>query len=302
MAQEPESSNEISGQVSGNAWQIGNLNGDLNNSTVNNVHYPAAEEQRPELDFWLVFAAVIAVVNGLLMIVSAVKVSGMPLFGPGAVLDENLFLGETRWSSPNRYVAIGLGVWQIWSANDLFSAGKQARQRDRVAAHVALWMSFVPVYVAVGVPGEWIGFCLIAFAVALVCVLRGRRALRPRWWQAIVAGVIALATWYVPEVVGLWSDKAGASVPWALAGTLLLLVIVAAPVHAVLTAPVASAARTMRAWSFCLGTKLAITIALAMNGDSSDSVTLVLWLPLAGILAMLLASSSVRERASAQGA
>lgn len=76
-------------------------------------------------------------------------------------------------------------------------------------------------------PGEWTRFCVIAFAVALVRVLRGRQVLRPgRRRSAAVAGVIALVTWYAPEVHGRWSAKAGSSVLWALAGTVLLLVIV----------------------------------------------------------------------------
>lgn len=306
MTDEPELRNEVSGQVSGSAWQIGHVHGDLNN-TVNNIHHhAAAAEPEPRLDFWLVLAGVIAVLNGLIMIIASIEGrDGLPLFGAGAVLDAHLFLDSARLGGPAKVAACCLGVWQVWSALDLFSRKKQADQRDRSVAQIAFWMSFVPVYLAVGVHAEWVFFCFVATAVALACAVR--RPLKPRpgrWTSAVVTGVIAGVTWFAPEVHALWSDRADASVLPALVGTLLLLVIVAVPVHAVMTVPPANAARTLRAWSFCLALKFGITVLIAQYGEGvpGGSVVFAWWLPIIGIGAMLLATSSIRERVSAPGA
>jgi hypothetical protein len=118
---------------------------------------------------------------------------------------------------------------------------------------------------------------------------------------AAVVGVIAFVTWFLPEVRGLWSDEADASVLGALAGTLLLLVIVAVPVHAVLTAPAVNAGRTLRSWSVCLLVKLAITWVVVVQWQAGVNV-FSSFLPTIGVVAMLLASSSIRERVSAPGA
>lgn len=313
MAQEPETHNEISGQVSGDAWQIDHVHGDVNNivnntvnnNTVNNFHHqPVPVEEQRRFDFWLVLAGVLAAVNGITMVVASFElIGGFPLFGAGAVLDERLFLDSALLGGAAKVSAFCLGSWQIWTALDLFVPKRQARQRDRAAAQVALWMSFLPVYVAVGVPAEWYAYSLVGTAVALACVLRGPQVLlRERRRAAVVVGAIACVTWFVAEVHALWSDAVDVSVLWGLAGTLLLLVIVAVPVHAVLTAPAADATRTLRSWSLCLGIKFAVTVVIAQYGVEGGSVVFAWWLPIIGIGAMLLASSSIRERVSAPGA
>lgn len=309
MTQEPEPRNEIDGDVHGEAWQVGHVGRDLNYNSYNNIHHHAVErEAAPGLDFWLVLAGVVSVVTGLVMIyVGTLDDGGLPLFGLGLSVTTDYLhhLDRSAMGDPDRLFTFGLGVWLIWSALDLFAGAKQARQRDRTTAQAALWMSLLAVYLAAGVPARWIWICLIGFAVALGCLLRGPRTLRTgRRAVAVAAGVIALVTWVVPELHALWSDTAGASVFWELAASLLLLVIVAVPVHAVLTAPAANAARVMRAWAFCLGLKLIAAIALAMDGERvpDGSVFHSWWFPAAGIAAMLLASSSVRQRSSAQAA
>ncbi|MEU3648204.1 hypothetical protein AB0E59_32830 [Lentzea sp. NPDC034063] len=309
MTQEPEPRNEINGDVQGEAVQAGRIGRDLNYKPHNVHHYHAADrEAEPEFDFWLVFAGVVSVVTGIAMIYLGTQDDGgLPLFGLGlsVTLDYLHFLDRSAMGDPDRVFTFGLGIWLIWSALDLFAGKKQARQRDRTTAQAALWTSLLAVYLAAGVPARWIWICLIGFAVGLICLLRGPQVLRPgRRTVAIVAGVIALVVWVVPELHALWGDTAGASVFWQLAGSLLLLVIVAVPVHAVMTAPAANAARVLRAWAFCLGLKLIAATALAMDGERvpDGSVFHSWWFPAAGIAAMLLASSSVRERPSARAA
>jgi hypothetical protein len=303
MAQEPETSNEISGQVSGNAWQIGEVRGDLN--YTQHVHHAPAQEEL-QLDLWVLLAAVIAVVSGLTMIyVVLVADQPFPLVGPGVVLDRAVAepRGPLRW--PSTAAGVWLGIWQVWSALDLFSPRRQPRQRDRNAAQIALWTSFIPVFVALGAPVVWIVLCLLATASALICLLRGPHSvLRGRRLIAVLVAVVACATWFVPDVVALWSDVVDVPVLWGVAGTLLLLVIIAVPVHAVLTAPAPSAARVLRSWVFCLGTKIAATVLAASNAyPVPGRAGLFAWLlPLFGVLAVLLLAAAIRERASVPGA
>lgn len=305
MSEEPEPRNEVSGQVSGNAWQIGHVHGDLNH-TVNNAP-PRPEE--PELDIWLVLAGVLAVASGIAMIISTFNhgIATPRLVGVGVVLDVRSYsVDHGALTGPAWVAACALGVWQVWTALDLFSRKKQLRRRDRHPAQIALWLSYVPIHLALGAPAPWIWFCLVATTAAVICVVRRPQAPRPgRRLIAAVVGVIAFVTWFLPEVRGLWSDEADASVLGALAGTLLLLVIVAVPVHAVLTAPAVNAGRTLRSWSVCLLLKLAITWVVVMQWHVHlpDGVNVFSsFLPTIGVVAVLLASSSIRERVSAPGA
>jgi hypothetical protein len=228
-----------------------------------------------------------------------------PLVGPGVVLDRAVAepRGPLRW--PSTAAGVWLGIWQVWSALDLFSARRQPRQRDRNAAQIALWTSFIPVFVALGAPAVWIVLCLLATASSLICLLRGPHSvLRGRRLIAVLVAVVACATWFVPDVVALWSDVVDVPVLWGVAGTLLLLVIIAVPVHAVLTAPAPSAARVLRSWVFCLGTKIAATVLAASNAyPVPGRAGLFAWLlPLFGVLAVLLLAAAIRERASVPGA
>jgi hypothetical protein len=308
MTEEPEPRNEISGQVSGSAWQIGHVHGDLNH-TVHNTKNAPLQQEEPELDIWLVLAGVLAVASGVAMMVGAFNggTAAPRLVGVGVVLDVRAYsVDYAALSGPTLGAAFALGAWQLWTARDLFSRTKQVRRRDRHTAQVALWLSYVPIHLVLGTPAPWILFCLVGAAAALICLLRRPQVPRPdRRLIAAVVGVIAFVTWFLPEARGLWSDEAGASVLGGLAGTLLLLVIIAVPVHAVLTAPAVNAGRTLRSWSVCLLVKLAITwvvvwqwhvhVPAGVNVFSS-------FLPTIGVLAMLLASSSIRERVSAPGA
>ncbi|MET9629353.1 hypothetical protein ABZX92_18010 [Lentzea sp. NPDC006480] len=301
MTEAPEPRNEVSGQVSGNAWQIGHVHGDLNHTVHNTKHAPAQPEEA-ELDIWLVLAGVLAVVSGLFLIGGALLYGDQPprLVGVGVVLDGGGLTG------PARGAACWLGIWQVWTASDLFSRKKQVRRRDRHPAQIALWLSYVPICLALGTPAQWIWCCLISTAAALICLLRRPRAPRPgRRLIAAVVGVIAFVTWFLPEARGLWSNEVDASVLGALAGTPLLLVIIAVPVHAVLTAPAVNAGRTLRSWSICLLLKLAVTWVVMSQWHvqvPAGSTVFSSFLPTIGVVAMLLASSSIRERVSAPDA
>ncbi|KJK52855.1 hypothetical protein UK23_02545 [Lentzea aerocolonigenes] len=277
------------------------MHGDLNH-TVNNTEHAPAQPEELELDIWLVLAGVLAVVSGLAMIGSALANGELTprLVGVGIVLDGDGLTG------PARGAACWLGVWQVWTASDLFSRGKQVRRRDRHPAQIALWLSYVPIFLALGTPAPWIWFCLISAAAALICLLRRPQA--PRTGRRVIAavvGVIAFVTWFLPEVRGLWSSEVDASVLGALAGTLLLLVIIVVPVHAVLTASAVNAGRTLRSWSICLLLKLATTWVVMSQWHvhlPAGSNVFSSFLPTIGVVAMLLASSSIRERVWAPGA
>ncbi|WP_086666356.1 hypothetical protein [Lentzea kentuckyensis] len=308
MTEEPEPRNEISGQVSGNAWQIGHVHGDLNH-TVHNTGNAPPQPEEPELDIWLVLAGVLAVASGIAMIVSTFNngIATPRLVGVGVVLDVRSYsIDYGALTGPAWGAACALGVWQVWTARDLFYRQKQVRRRDRHTAQIALWLSCIPIHLALGTPASWIGFCLVATIAALICLVRRPQVPRPgRRLIAAVVGVIAFVTWFLPEVRGLWSDEADASVLGALAGTLLLLVIVAVPVHAVLTAPAVNAGRTLRSWSVCLLVKLAITWVVVVQWHVHVPAGVNVFssfLPTIGVVAMLLASSSILERVSAPGA
>ncbi|MFS8098010.1 hypothetical protein LFM09_12785 [Lentzea alba] len=289
----PELLNDLSGTNYGNVVQAGQINGDVYTSvhTTNN-HVVQPTSPAPvlgPLDRWLATAGGLAIGLGVLVFLVLTGRAGgswPPLLGIGASADAsfNSGLGAGLW----------FAFWQVWTGWDLLNRRWQWHGRDRHVAQVALWLSLVPVYVAVGVPAVWVVLFLVAAAIALISLLHGPRQLHPRWFTAAAVVAVASLGWFWPEFGLLWSQD-NTSVVWQVLGTALLLPIVAVPVYAVLTASADHAARVLRGWSFCLAVKIAVTLVIML-----DAVPLVrvpgntLILVACGVAGMLVIARNVR--------
>lgn len=269
MSQESQAHNEISGQVPGNAVQAGQIHGDVTASVqyIHSVHQSAVAP--PRLNPWLVYA-------GVLALLAAVGLAGV----------------ASRTTNYRETVALFYALWLLWTAVHLWTRTRQARQAARSSAQFALYVWLIVFGAALGVSWPLLGLYALAAGSALICLLCSPVALRPRRVVAVLTGVVACASWYVPHLVLLWSDGVDVSVPLGILGTLLLLVVIAVPVHAVLTAPGERAVRVLRSWAFCLF----IATFISQGFSRYDDPLVLKWLQVLGVIAAVVLSGHVKDK------
>jgi hypothetical protein len=303
MADEPESRNEISGDVSGQAVQVGHIAGDMHI----HVSPPAvpAKPAVPPRDRWLIWSGIATIVLGIATFLALTgSLDRPPLFGTGVVVDRDQ-LSESRLYA-ERHMSQLAGywfvVWHVWTGWVLVTRRWQALGRELHIAQIALWLSLIPVYVGLGAPFSWALLFLLAAGLAVFSLVRGPRVLLPqRWPYAVLAGLVAALTWAPVEVLTLWHTPA--PVVWRVAGMLLFLPIVAVPVWAVLTFPGDGAPRVLRSWAFCLAAKFAVTLLiLALNSWLVTSRLTAITLPVFGVLGMLGVARILTKQVSAADA
>ncbi|MFS8098012.1 hypothetical protein LFM09_12795 [Lentzea alba] len=295
------------GEVTGNAMQADEIQGNVVNHVENiNNYYVAPPQPEQRLDPWLVAAGVIALAAGITVIITLFGTDEKlpPPVGVGLMLERRWFIGSDMRESTT-ITAIWFGIWLVWSGVDLVNRHTQARQRERQTAQVALWLSFIPIYVALEAPAVWLVVFALATMSSVMALVQGPQSLQPRWGAAVLAGAIAAVTWYAPELTVLWSERADPTPAVGLVGTWVMLAIIVIPVYAVLTEQARGAARVLRSWAFCLTAKLVVSGALLLiyPRDADEGASIVsLWLPACGVIAMLMLAGSVRAKVSAEGA
>ncbi|MFD9699302.1 hypothetical protein [Lentzea sp. NPDC059081] len=308
MPDEPEVRNEISGQVFGPSVQAGRIEGGVHFYGHPSAHgVPAAppEPVLPPRDRWLTWTGIATIIVTLADFVLVPRLLGWPpLFGTGAVLtDVHQFLRVLDVYASD-LVALAwawfLG-WQLWTGWDLTTRRRQNHGRERHVGQLALWFSLLPVYAVGASFGSVLPF-LLAAGLAVSSLVRSPRALVPhRVAWAATAGLVAASTWLPVEVVTLWSTPA--PVAWRIAGLLLLLPIVAVPVHAMLVFPGTQAGCVLRTWLNSLGAKFGVTLLiLAIDSSAVLSKTVAIVLPILGMLAMKAVVHVLGERTRGEAA
>ena len=176
MAEEPESHNKITGNVTGNAFQGRDVHGD--------VHFHGQQaQQAAKYDIWLALAGSVTFLSALALLLTLysgpIKINGT--WSSGA---------EGTSTVP---VALVVVAWQFWSARRLFNRHDQADQRDWSAGLFSLWLGLGAVYLASGATYPWA--LLVVAAVPVCAVLFAEAGTARRLLLSWSLGLVVQVVW-----------------------------------------------------------------------------------------------------------